>query len=1054
MQKDIIQELENKDSITVSGICDAAKPYFITKVGITLSGPILWYVRNYKELEEIYERLSFWKKLWKAGLPIFKFFYDEDSQNPKDWQDTSSLLYKLSRSEKGIYLVTFKDFISRFPKRESFENLSIDLELNEEVKLTSFLEKLIDIGYGKESSALAPGTFAKKGGVLEIFPINFKKPIRIDFFDELVEKMVTFDPKTSSKEKEIDFLQITPIYNIEFKIQTEKSFKSFISKEAVTIIDEPDVIFSQIDEFKEIQNYLSPFQKIIFNSFPSNKEKLIKLDFQPVNSYFSNFKLLEFDIKKALKGNYKFYFTTKNRKAIENLLGPIPKDRLEIIEGESLRRGFKSEKEKIFFLSDWEIFGRKEKVKKQKQIDTSFLSELQPNDFVVHFDHGVARFKRVERIKSDGKETEYFVLEYAENDKLFVPIEKAEKLSKYIGFKKPVLHRLSEEVWVRIRSRAKKKTWKLAKELLSLYAKREVSLGFSYKKDSSITAQLEKDFEYEETPDQLKVIEEVKQDMESMKPMDRLVCGDVGYGKTEIAIRAAVKAVESGKQVAILAPTTILAQQHYDTFHERLNSLPITFDVLSRFRTEKEQKKIIKSLAEGKLDIVIGTHRLLSKDTQFKNLGLAVIDEEQRFGVRHKEKFKKMRENVDVLTMTATPIPRTLNFSLSGLRDISTIDTPPKGRKAVETHVLHYSEKIIKKAVKKELQRKGQVYFLHNKVETIDAIRARLKKLIPKAKFGIAHGRLPKKELAKSMHDFDSRKYDVLVCSTIIENGLDLPNVNTLIVNQATRFGLSELYQIKGRIGRSDRQGFAYFLYRSKNLKDKARQRLSSLIEMQELGSGFRIALKDMEIRGVGNILGKEQSGTASKIGLGLYLRLLTQAINELKTGKIERPVLDVNINLPLSSFIPKDFISKRSTRFKIYQELSSVNNIVKFHKIRKGLEKKYKKIPPTFSNLLQITKLRVLCQKADISDLKSSFVFLPDGTKKERIIIKFAKKPKPVKIYNLLDKNPAWIIDMEQNQAKIDREELGRKWAQGLEEEIKILGSTKLKVQSEKQYE
>ena len=518
----------------------------------------------------------------------------------------------------------------------------------------------------------------------------------------------------------------------------------------------------------------------------------------------------------------------------------------------------------------------KKRLKSQKIF--SDLKGLKPGDYLVHLDHGIGIYNGQRTINK----AQYYVLEYAQGDKLYVPFGLERKLSRYIGFSEPKISRLGTLTWIKTKKKVKEEAEKFARELLKIYAKREIVKRPPYLK-SEMVKYLKETFPFEETPDQEKAIEDIEKDLEKERPMDRLICGDVGFGKTEVALRAMVRVVESGYQAAMLCPTTILANQHYQNFKKRLKILPIEIGILTRIQTKKEQKETIKKLREGKIDILVGTHRILSKDVEFKKLGLLVIDDEHKFGVRQKEKLKKLRAELDVLSLSATPIPRTLYFSLSGLREISLIQTPPSGRLPIKTFILPFSEKVIKEAIEKELKRGGQVYYLHNRVENINSVKNFLEGLLPNVKFGIAHGRLNEKELVRAMEDFQNKKIDVLVATTIIEAGLDLPNVNTLIVADSTRLGLSQAYQIRGRIGRSNVQAFAYFLY-PQRLTPLAKERLKALKEAEELGSGYKIALKDLELRGAGNILGKEQSGNINKVGLNLYCQMLAEAIEKLKT--------------------------------------------------------------------------------------------------------------------------------------------------------------------------
>jgi len=526
----------------------------------------------------------------------------------------------------------------------------------------------------------------------------------------------------------------------------------------------------------------------------------------------------------------------------------------------------------------------KKRLKSQKLF--SDLKGLKSGDYVVHLDHGIARFGGIEKIGNwKLKIEDYYVLEYAEQDKLYVPVGLERKLSRYVGFSEPKISRLGSSLWQKTKKKIKEDAEKFAKELLEIYAKREITKRTPYLPDEEIQKQFAGTFHYQETPDQLQAIEEIKKDMEKDEPMDRIVCGDVGFGKTEIAARAMIKAVVSDRQVAMISPTTILANQHFQNFKERLKNLPIKIAMLSRLQTKNEQEKIINDIKNGPVDIVVGTHRVLSKDVNFKNLGLLIIDDEQRFGVKQKEKLKQARESLDVMSLSATPIPRTLYMSLSSLKNITLVQTPPEGRQTIKTFIGPWKIESVKNIIEKEVSRSGQVYFLHNRVETIEKIKESMEKLLPKVKFGVAHGKLKEKNLIKIIDDFRNKKIDVLIATTIIENGLDLPNANTLIVDDATRLGLSQAYQIKGRVGRSNVQAFAYFFWPEK-LKPLAMQRLKALQEAEELGSGYKIALKDLEIRGAGNILGKEQSGSINRVGLNLYCQILSETIEKLKNEK------------------------------------------------------------------------------------------------------------------------------------------------------------------------
>ncbi len=651
---------------------------------------------------------------------------------------------------------------------------------------------------------------------------------------------------------------------------------------------------------------------------------------------------------------------------------------------------------RLVVLSDSEIFG----VAKQRRAvrrttarqRNAFLAEIRAGDYVVHVEHGIARFLGTERLATDEGDKEYLVLQYADEDKLYVPMEQMDRVSPYIApsDQPPSLTRLGTQEWKRTKERVARSTREMAAELLSLYAARELVQGHAYAPDTPWQVEMERAFPFEETPDQLTTIAEVKADMENPRPMDRLICGDVGYGKTEIALRAAFKAVMDGRQVAVLVPTTVLAQQHYATFSQRLSPYPVTIEVLSRFRTDKEQQDIIQRLAEGKVDICIGTHRLIQKDVRFKDLGLVIIDEEQRFGVAHKERLKQMRKEVDVLTLTATPIPRTLHMALAGVRDLSTIQTVPEGRLPIKTYLSEFSDELVREAILRELDRQGQVYFLHNRVHNIDYMAGYVRALVPEARVAVAHGQMPEHELEQTMLDFADGKYDVLVCTTIIESGLDIPNVNTLIVNRADTFGLAQLYQLRGRVGRSARRAYAYLLVpKARSITEAAEKRLRAMMEATELGAGFQIAMKDLEIRGAGNILGAEQSGHIHAVGFELYTRLLAEAVEQLRAQRaeqgLEQPaaeeaelaVEDITaslvppaapaIDLGIPAHIPQEYIQDLPTRLGVYHRLVRAATMEEVAALEDELRDRFGPLPWQAQNLLYVARLRLQAQRAGV---------------------------------------------------------------------------------------
>ena len=752
-----------------------------------------------------------------------------------------------------------------------------------------------------------------------------------------------------------------------FNMQSEimLSFESFIS---------------YIDDFKKI--IISDLKRGLGNISP---ESIISLGSKGIIGYQSNIKLLAKDLEKYLNEDYKIYIfagSHSRSQRIENTLKEynIPYSSQEEREHSTniislaLNSGFLIDDEKIAVISDGDIFGisyKKLKTKYKSSEKIASYTELSSGDYVVHENYGIGIYCGIENIEHNGFSQDYLLIKFAGDDKLYVPTDQFDRIQKYASSSSsaPVLNKLGGTQWQKKKSQAKKQIKDLAFDLLKLYAQREQKSGFAFSSDNPWQMQFEDDFPYELTVDQEKCLSEIYADMESHKNMDRLLCGDVGYGKTELALRAAFKAVYDNKQVAFLAPTTILAQQHYQTIAKRFRHFPIRFEMLSRFKSSKEQKEIIEKVNNGEIDIIIGTHKLLSKDIKFKNLGLLIVDEEQRFGVGHKELIKNLKKNVDVLTLSATPIPRTLYMSMIGVRDISIIETPPEDRLPVKTYIIEYNDLVIRDAINRELRRGGQIYYLYNKVETIDNMAKKLKELVPECRIGVAHGQMREKQLESTMLDFFNGSYDLLLCTTIIENGLDVPEANTLIVHEANRFGLSQLYQLRGRVGRNNRQAYAYFTIRQDmQLSEVAQKRLKSIKEFTEFGAGYRIAMRDLEIRGAGNIFGPEQSGYLNEIGYDMYVKMIERTINELQ-GKLESPDdIETRINLPLDSYLPKDYVQSEKERVEIYKRIAMIKDVQSRMDIEEELIDRFGDIPEEVENLTLIAHLRAYTRMLAIS--------------------------------------------------------------------------------------
>ena len=751
----------------------------------------------------------------------------------------------------------------------------------------------------------------------------------------------------------------------------------------------------------ELESKLENSSLITLSSFLNKSDGLfntVDIGFEEVtlNKYNGQLNMLIEDIQERKEKKYKTVILAGTRPRGERLVKTLMekgifstyKDSIDKIEaGEvvitfgNLLRGFDYPELELSIISDKDIFGETRRKRSGKAVRkkgvakiTSF-AELKPGDYVVHANHGIGVYKGIKQMAAGGITRDYLDIVYDKGDKLYVPVDQLDLVQKYIGSEgnSPKINKLGGAEWQKAKAKARKSINEIAQDLVKLYAARATLKGHSFGKDTEWQRQFEDEFPYEETPDQLASLEEIKSDMESDKPMDRLLCGDVGYGKTEVAIRAAFKAVMDGKQVAFLVPTTILADQHYNNFIKRFSDFPIKIDMISRFRTPKQQKATLQALKEGNVDILIGTHRLVSKDIVFKDLGLLIVDEEQRFGVAQKEKIKGMKKNVDVLTLSATPIPRTLHMSLTGVRDISVIETPPEDRYPIQTYVVEQNDQLIRDAILREIGRGGQVYFVYNRVESIDSMANYIRDLVPECKVGIMHGQMTEKELETEMIAFMNKEYDVLVCTTIIETGIDISNVNTMIVHNADKMGLSQLYQLRGRVGRANRIAYAYFIYtKDKILTEVAEKRLKALKDFTELGSGFKIAMRDLEIRGAGNMMGSSQHGHMASIGYDLYCRMLEDTIKLIK-GEIENEPIETSVDIKVDAFIPSSYITDEIQKIEVYKKIAAIENINDFMEIKSELEDRYSSIPDSVYNLMDIAYIKSICKGLYIEDIKET---------------------------------------------------------------------------------
>lgn len=950
------------------------------------------------------------------------------------------LLYM--QGAEGIFLLSRETWDNPFPVFHDLQKRKLSLRVGETISFTGFVEDMIERGYiHGEDTYLQPGEYRRIGDALDIFPVQSADPFRVLFNLDRVERiLVTKKENPSLTSDGGKILNVFPA-----RYTKTKHLYDQIPLNSLLILDDQDDISPR-----------SHITTLSFSVFPEGAKRSMHLRYLSVLKFYTLTDFLN-DIKDKLNQKWTLVIVSKRTRELEEIFTEegisyqknTAKDKRSIIlvdakEEELLPHSIQNPDLQCALITDREIFSLKktERHGGMQKLALDFITSLSPGDFVVHMEHGIGRFEGMTQKVIDETVREYLSLTYAENDKLFVPVDQADKLSKFVYEEgsEPELTRLGTSEWKRVTEKMQRETKRIAKELLVLYAKRASAKGFAYSDDTAIQKKFESSFEFQETPGQVRAIDDLKRDMEDDHPMDRLICGDVGFGKTEVAMRAAFKAVQSGKQVAIIAPITILVDQHYQNFKERMKDFPINIAMLSRFKTHKQQKEIIERLRKGDVDIVIGTHRLFQDDVKFLNLGLVVIDEEQRFGVKQKEKFKEMRASVDVLTLTATPIPRTLNLSLHKLRDISTITTPPPGRLPIITEVRKYSDSLIRDAILNELKRGGQCFMLYNRVETIDAFTEKLKSLVPEAKFVVGHGQLKSEDLEKRIFAFKKGDFDVLVSSTIIENGIDLPRANTLIVNDAEKFGLAQLYQLRGRVGRSKVQAHAYLLYHSQKLKDNAKKRLRSIVEACELGSGFQVAMRDLEIRGAGEILGAQQSGTMQTVGVSHYLRMLKMAMEELKAGKkgAVEEIENVEILLPVEALLPSFYIPDEGERISMYQKLAGSTEEEILKEFEEDLREEYGNSPIQVKNLFAILHLKIVCRKAGVIRIK-----MEDKEKDEREIVLFLSSSVTAKeIMQLLKLNPQWRISGSTLRIKERFIQTGSKkhWISLLQEQIEAL--------------
>ena len=928
-----------------------------------------------------------------------------------------------SLDEGGITVITTMDaFLDGMPPLREIAKRRIHVEGTGTLDFIKLQEKLSAMGYEREVEIEGPGQYAVRGGILDVFPLTEELPVRIELWGDEVDSIRTFDVESQRSIENLDDVDIYPAAEFLGERGKSVSFLDYFPKEkSLLFLDEPLRLAEHADETAEeylnsrknreeagmqeveepeifstkvIVDKMNQYYGIGLTTLESkcggfHVRDTYSLQTKGVNPYNNSFEMLTRDLKRLKRSGYRVILLSGSRTRARRLAEDLRDYDLSSFYSEDMHRevqpgeimaayghvaeGYEYPMLKFMVISETDIFGKQKRKKRRRTYEGQKIqnfSELKVGDYVVHENHGLGIYQGIEKIEVDKVTKDYMKISYAEGGVLYIPVAQMDLIQKYAGAdaKKPRLNKLGTVQWVKTKSQVKKAVQSVAEDLVKLYAVRQRSEGFVYGPDTVWQREFEEMFPFEETEDQIQAIEDTKHDMESTKIMDRLICGDVGYGKTEIAIRAAFKAVQEGKQVVYLVPTTILAQQHYNTFVQRLKDFPVRIDLLCRFRTSYQQKKTVEDLKKGMVDIVIGTHRVLSKDVGFKDLGLLIIDEEQRFGVAHKEKIKKLKENIDVLTLTATPIPRTLHMSLIGIRDMSVLEEAPHDRMPIQTYVMEYNDEMVREAVTRELARGGQVYYVYNRVTDIADVAGKIQQLVPEANVAFAHGQMRERELEDIMYDFINGDIDVLVSTTIIETGLDISNANTMIIQDADRFGLSQLYQLRGRVGRSNRMAYAFLLYRrDKLLKEVAEKRLAAIREFTDLGSGIKIAMRDLEIRGAGNLLGEAQSGHMEAVGYDLYCKMLNEAVTRLKGGT-EEESFNTSVDLNIDAYIPESYIKNEYQKLDIYKRIAAIENEEEMDDMMEELIDRFGDIPKKVQQLLYIAALKGLAHSAYVT--------------------------------------------------------------------------------------
>ena len=1100
-----------KRAVLLEGVPLAAKGWLLARIWQDIKKPVFLLTYNDEQAARLAADLETFLPETPGGkvrvLHSSLSLLLDDEESGRDVQKAGrrlATLTQLANGEMPAFVVApATALLQKTPLPAEVKNRRLTLSVGDTVQLDAVAARLNAFGYRREDQVNFPGSFARRGDILDVFPSDSAAPVRVDLFGDEIETIRPFDRETQISDGSVQTITLFAAHEVSFtrermakavpvlRKQLDKAVKAlekaggenrrerlerlrdsaegdiskieqaayfagierylpvlhpdagcaldYLPDDCLIVLDEPSQMKSHAERdvetvmvnlsgraergeilpasdplclgFDEAIKAATTGKQAVLMSLLARSLSFISPDLHlhvlgtPAENFAGKPSALADALDTYLRNNVRVAVVSAQAPRVRGVLAErsIPESPLQQLTDKGgvalvngvLPSGFRIPDARLVVLTDTEVFGTpQDKLKGGRRREfregmrlTSLL-DLKDGDYVVHIHHGIGQFLGLQKIKNQNVEKDYLVLQYEGSDRLYVPVDQIDRVQKYIGSEgnAPSLNKLGGNDWARTTARAQKQVKEIAGELIALYAARQAAPGHAFGEDTPWQREMEDNFPHTETPDQLAAIEDVKRDLEAPHPMDRLICGDVGYGKTEVAIRAAFKVASEGRQVAILCPTTVLAAQHFSTFSERLAQFPLKVEMMSRFRSQKEQAQTVEHIKHGTVDIVVGTHRLLSKDIDWKDLGLVIVDEEQRFGVTHKEKLKQLRKSVDVLTMTATPIPRTLHMSLAGIRDMSLINDPPEGRTPVKTLIKEYDESLIKEALLREIDRGGQAYFIHNRVQSIYHVAGRLEKILPNIRFRVAHGQMGEDDLEEAMLDFYEHKFDVLVCTTIVESGLDISNVNTIIIDNADKMGLSQLYQLRGRVGRSRRQAFAVLMYQKhKSLSTIAEQRLDALREFSDLGSGYKIAMRDLELRGTGNLLGAEQSGTVSAVGFDLYTQLLEQAVREFKHDEPDKTQIPLpTVDIPVAASIPDKYVPGEAQRILMYKKLAAVRDLAGVEQLQAEFEDRFGTPPPPVWNALALLRLRLKCQEIGINSITSEANKITIAFKKE----------------------------------------------------------------------